>query len=194
MNGSVYQLAIPMDIGDMIPADDSVRLLDAVFERMDYTKLYAAYSRIGRNETSPKNLFKVLVYGGMNKNHATRGIEQACRRDVNYMYLLGREPAPDHSTISRFRSERLTGVIENLFDQFIRLLAEAGELSLESVFIDGTKLEANANRYSFVWKKTTQKNEAKMQDKMKADLPILAASFGLRFHVGVLQIKVKPQK
>ena len=184
LNGSVYQLAIPMDIGDMIPADDSVRLLDAVFERMDYTKLYAAYSRIGRNETSPKNLFKVLVYGGMNKNHATRGIEQACRRDVNYMYLLGREPAPDHSTISRFRSERLTGVIENLFDQFIRLLAEAGELSLESVFIDGTKLEANANRYSFVWKKTTQKNEAKMQDKMKADLPILAASFGLRFHVG----------
>ena len=65
-NGSVYQLAIPMDIGEMIPADDSVRLLDAVFERMDYTKLYAAYSRYGRIETSPKNLFKVIVYGGMN--------------------------------------------------------------------------------------------------------------------------------
>jgi len=168
----------------MIPADDSVRLLDAVFERMDYTKLYAAYSRIGRNETSPKNLFKVLVYGGMNKNHATRGIEQACRRDVNFMYLLGREPAPDHSTIARFRSERLTGVIDDLFDQFIRLLADMGELSLESVFIDGTKLEANANRYSFVWKKTTQKNEVKMQEKMKSELPKLASEFGLRFHAG----------
>ena len=173
-----------MDIGEMIPADDSVRLLDAVFERMDYTKLYAAYSRYGRIETSPKNLFKVIVYGGMNCIHSTRKIEQACRRDVNFMYLLGREPAPDHSTIARFRSDRLTGVIEDLFDQLVWLLAGAGELSLESVFIDGTKLEANANRYSFVWKKTTQKNEAKMQEKMRTELPKLAAEFGLRFHIG----------
>lgn len=173
-----------MDIGEMIPADDSVRLLDAVFERMDYTRLYAAYSRYGRIETSPKNLFKVLVYGGMNSIHSTRKIEQACRRDVNFMYLLGREPAPDHSTIARFRSDRLTGVIEDLFEQLVRLLAEAGELSLESVFIDGTKLEANANRYSFVWKKTTQKSETKMQEKMKAELPKLASEFGLRFHIG----------
>jgi len=173
-----------MDIGEMIPADDSVRLLDAVFERMDYTKLYAAYSRYGRIETSPKNLFKVVVYGGMNGRHSSRQLEQSCRRDVNYMYLLGREQAPDHATIARFRSERLTGVIDDLFDQFIRLLAEADELSLESVFIDGTKLEANANRYSFVWKKTTQKNEAKMQEKMRSELPKLAVEFGLRFHVG----------
>jgi transposase len=173
-----------MDIGEMIPADDSVRLLDAVFERIDYTKLYAAYSRYGRIETSPKNLFKVVIYGGMNGVHATRKIEQSCRRDINFMYLLGREPAPDHATIARFRSERLTGVIDDLFDQFIQLLAEAGELSLESVFIDGTKLEAYANRYSFVWKKSTQKNEAKMQAKMRSELPKLATKNGLRFHVG----------
>jgi transposase len=168
----------------MIPADDSVRLLDAVFERMDYSKLYAAYSRYGRIETSPKNLFKVMVYGGMNGRYSSRQIEQACRRDVNFMYLLGREPAPDHATIARFRSGRLPGVIEDLFNQFVRLLAEAGELSLESVFIDGTKLEANANRYSFVWKKSTQKREAKMQEQMKSELPHLAVEFGFRFHVG----------
>ena len=168
----------------MIPADDSVRLLDAVFERIDYTKLYAAYSRMGRIETSPKNLFKVVVYGGMSGAYSSRQIEESCRRDINFMYLLGREPAPDHATIARFRSERLPGVIDDLFDQLVQLLAESGELSLESVFIDGTKLEANANRYSFVWKKTTLKNEAKMQEKMKTELPNLAASFGLRFHVG----------
>jgi transposase len=183
-NGSVYQLVIPMDIGDMIPADDSVRLLNAVFERIDYTKLYAAYSRYGRIETSPKNLFKVVIYGRMNNIFTTRKLEQACRRDVNFMYLLEREPAPDHATIARFISERLSGVIDDLFSQFVQLLAEKGELSLESVFIDGTKLEANANRYSFVWKKSTQKNEAKMQDKMKAELPKLAAEFGIRFYVG----------
>lgn len=175
---------MPMDIGEIIPADDSVRLLDAVFERMDYTKLYAAYSRNGRIGTSPKNLFKVIVYGGMNSVYASRKIEQACRRDVNFMYLLGREPAPDHATIARFRSKRLTGVIDDLFNQLIELLAESGELSLESVFIDGTKLEANANRYSFVWKKSTQKNQAKMQEKMKSELPKLAGEFGVRFHAG----------
>ena len=180
----MYQLVIPMDIGEMIPADDSVRLLNAVFERMNYSKLYAAYSRMGRIETSPKNLFKVVVYGGMNGIFASRKIEQACRRDVNFMYLLGRGTAPDHATIARFRSERLTGVIEDLFKQFVELLSEAGELSLESVFIDGTKLEANANRYSFVWKKATQKNEAKMQEKMKSEIPKLAAEFGLGFHAG----------
>ena len=75
-------------------------------------------------------------------------------------------------------------MMEDLFSQLTRLLADAGELSLSSVFIDGTKVEANANRYSFVWKKSTQKHEAKLQEKMKAELPALAAEFGQRFHVG----------
>lgn len=173
-----------MDIGEMIPANDSVRLLSAVLERMDYSKLYTAYSRLGRIEKSPKILFKIMVYGYMNGIYSSRKLEQACRRDVNFMYLLGRSKAPDHATIARFRSERLTDAVEDLFSQLVHILAEMGELSLSSVFIDGTKLEANANRYSFVWKKSTQKNEARMQEKMKKELPKLAAEFKLRFHVG----------
>lgn len=184
---------MPMDIGEMISADDTVRLLSAVLERMDYSKLYAAYSRMGRIEMSPKRLFKILVYGYMNGIYSSRKLEQACRRDVNFMYLLGREKAPDHATIARFRSERLTEVIDDLFAQLVRQLADAGELSLSSVFIDGTKLEANANRYSFVWKKSTQKSEEKLQEKMKAQLPALAAEFGLRFYVGQT-IKAKDLK
>ena len=182
-----------MDIGDIIPADDSVRLLSAVLERMDYSKLEAAYSRLGRIERSPKRLFKILVYGYMNGIYSSRKLEQACRRDVNFIYLLGREKAPDHATIARFRSERLTEVIDDLFAQLVGQLADAGELSLSSVFIDGTKLEANANRYSFVWKKSTQSNEQKMQAKMKVQLPVLAAKLGLRFHVGQ-KIKAKDLK
>ncbi|HML33732.1 IS1182 family transposase [Sporomusa sphaeroides] len=182
-----------MDIGDMIPADDSVRLLSAVMERMDYSKLEAAYSRVGRIERSPKRLFKILVYGYMNGIYSSRKLEQACRRDVNFMYLLGREKVPDHATLARFRSERLTDVIDDLFTQLVRQLADAGELSLSSVFIDGTKLEANANRYSFVWKKSTQKHEQKLQEKMKGELPALAAGFGLRFYAGE-RIKAKDLK
>ena len=141
-----------LDVALLIPVDDSVRLLNAVFERIDYSKLRSAYSRIGRIERSPESLFKIVVYGYMNGIVSSLKLEQACRRDVNFMYLLGGAPAPDHATIARFRSERLTDAIEDLFTQLVKLLAEAGELSLSSVFIDGTKFEANANRYTFVWK------------------------------------------
>jgi transposase len=182
--GSVYQLAIPMDIGEIIPSDDSVRLLNAVFERMDYNKLHNAYSRIGRIETSPKNLFKVIIYGGMNGIFSSRKLEMSCQRDINFMYLLGREPAPDHSTIARFRSERLSGVIEELFMQLIAMLKENGEISCENLFIDGTKIEANAGRYTFVWKKSVCKNETRMQEKMKLELPMLSERFNLRFRIG----------
>ena len=182
--GSVYQLVLPMDIGELIPADDSVRLLDAILERMVYSKLYSAYSRLGRTETSPKNLFKILVYGNMSGVYSSRKLESSCRRDVNFMYLLGREPAPDHSTIARFRSERLCGVIEDLFRQVVELLTENGEISCENLFLDGTKLEASAGRYTFVWKGSVYKNEAKMQEKMKSELPKLAKEFGQRFWVG----------
>ena len=183
-NGSVYQLVLPMDIGEIIPEDDSVRLLNATMERMDYKELYAAYSRQGRIEYSPKDLFKIVIYGYMNRIYSSRDIESACRRDINFMYLLGRHPAPDHNTIARFRSERLPYAIDGLLVQLVDLLRDSGEISGETIFVDGTKIEANANRYSFVWKKTITKNEEKMQEKMGKELPTIASEFGIHFHVG----------
>lgn len=186
-------MALPMDVGLLIPEDDSVRLLSTVLERMDYTKLHAMYSRMGRMESSPESLFKIMVYGYMNGIYSSRKLEQACKRDINFMYLLKRGSVPDHTTIARFRSDRLSYVVDDLLTQLVHQLGEMGELSLSSVFIDGTKLEANANRYSFVWKKSTQKNEAKMQEKMKVELPKIADEFDIRFHVGE-KIQVKDLK
>lgn len=184
-NENIYQLLlIPTDIGELIPSDDSVRLLSTIMERMDYSKLYKTYSRMGRSETSPKKLFKILVYGYMNGIYSSRKLESSCRRDINFMYLLGREGAPDHSTIARFRSERLKGAIEELFCQLVELLKQNGEISCENLFIDGTKLEANAGRYTFVWKKSVGKHEVKMQEKMKEELPKLSKELGLRFWCG----------
>ena len=173
-----------MDIADWIPADDSVRLLDAILERMDYSQLYAAYSPYGRKAVSPKVLFKILVYGYMNCFYSSREIETACKRDINFIYLLGGSKPPDHTTIARFRSGLLAQAAEDLYRQLILQLAHEKELSLETVFIDGTKLEANAGRYTFVWKNATEKNEAKMQEKMKTELPEIAKTFGLKFYVG----------
>ena len=134
----------------MIPADDSVRLLNALLERMDYRKLYRAYSRVPKSSIRPKTLFKIVVYGYMNGDRSSRNMERCCRRDINYMYLLGKDKAPDHNTIARFRSVYLPNAMDHLFAQLVDLLAEEGELSLLSVFIDGTKLESFASKYTHV--------------------------------------------
>lgn len=165
------QLSLPIETGILIPADDSVRLLSQVLEELNYSKLYAAYSRFGRNPAvSPKNLFKVLVYGYMNNTYTSRQLETACRRDINYMWLLQGQKAPDHNTIARFRSGRLTGIIEDLFGQLVLYLHEHGEIAFENLFVDGTKIEACANKYSFVWKKATLKHEARLQTKARQAL------------------------
>jgi hypothetical protein len=118
----------------------------------------------------------------MNGFYSSRKIERACLRDINFMYLLGGAKAPDHNTIARFRTKRLTAdITDDLFEQFTMLLAEVGELSCENLFIDGTKAEAFPNRYKFVWKKSVEKQSAKMQEKMKKELPGLAANAGIAF-------------
>jgi transposase len=165
-NKGNYQLMLPLNYEVMIPEDDSVRLLNLIIEGMDLKELYEAYSALGRNPaTEPKNLFKVIVYAYMNWTYSTRKIETSCKRDINFMWLLAGDPAPDHSTISRFRKDRLGGIMETLFYQFVKILSELGEVTYENTFFDGTKLEANANRYTFVWKKALEKNELKMHLK-----------------------------
>jgi len=164
-----YQLVLPLNYEVIIPEDDSVRLLSQLTEELDYTELYRAYSSEGRNPvTEPKILFKVLTYAYMDFTYSSRKIESACHRDINYMWLLAGEPVPDHSTINRFRKDRLGEAMEGLFYQLVQKLCEIGEVKYENVFQDGTKIEANANRYSFVWKKAVEKNEAKMLLKVQA--------------------------
>ena len=145
--GSGYQLKIPLETEILIPEDDPVRLLDAICERMDYEELYAAYSEEGRLGYSPRILFKVMVYANMRKIYSTRGIEQSCCENIKFMYLLEGQSAPDHNTIGRFRKHRLREAMAGLFRQLVELLEQAGEIDLGTVFIDGTKIEAQANRY-----------------------------------------------
>jgi len=189
-----FQLFLPINFEMNIPADDSVRLLSNVLEELDYTELYRAYSRKEKKcAVSPKNLFKVLVYAYMCNLRSTRQIETACKRDINFMYLLEGAKAPDHNTIARFRSTRLEGIVEGLFNQVVLLLKDYGELSCENLFVDGTKIEANANKYTFVWKKTILKNQAKLQDRMHKELPALLAKYGFKMYLAE-DIKAKRLK
>ena len=174
-----------MEMEILIPSDATVRLLNAVLEEMDYSKLTATYSRIRRIEHSPRVLFKVVVYAFMRGIFSDRGIENACRENINFMYLLEGAPAPDHNTIARFRKEHLPSAIEDLLRQLVELLAAHGEISFSesAVFIDGTKIEANGNKYQFVWKKVVNKNREKMHAKMQEKLPGMLECLGLEMVV-----------
>ncbi len=150
----------------MIPADDPVRLLSAFVEGMELSDLYASYERVRKNQASPRQLFKVIVYAGMNRLYSSRDIETACRRDINFMYLLEGMPPPDHATIARFVSLHFGACSKKTLAEVTALLHKLGEISGKSIFIDGTKMESCANKYTFVWKKAVTKSMAKLFDKI----------------------------
>ncbi len=177
-NSDNYQLVMPLNLEVLIPEDDSVRLLSQITEELDYKNLKLAYSSKGRNPAvSPKTMFQILAYAYMNNIYTSRKIECACKRDINFIWLLQGQKAPDHNTIARFRTSRLCDCLDNLFSQLITKLAHLGEIKYENVFIDGTKIEANANKYTFVWKKSVNKNETKMRIKIGQMIDSINADF-----------------
>ena len=104
LNRKFYQLKLPFDIEFIIPDNDSVRLLNQFVDDMHLTELYSTYSKTRENQVSPMNMLKIMLYGYMNGLYSSRDIETACRRDINFMFLLEGASPPDHSTFARFRS------------------------------------------------------------------------------------------
>ena len=122
---SVYhQLKLPLDIEISIPSDDPVRLLNAFVEGMNLSDLYSTYDRIRKNQASPRQMLKIVIYASMNRIYSSRDIETSCRRDINFMYLLDGAPVPDHSTIARFISMHLSQCSKQLMSQVGTILLE----------------------------------------------------------------------
>ena len=152
----------------ILPENAPVRLTSVQLEELDYRNLYRAYSSRGRKSAAdPRVMFKVMVYGYQCGIYSSRKLEEACRYRVDFMWLLEEENAPDHATFARFRTGRCASAVEDLFYQYVRLLETQGETDHETVFIDGTKLESAAGRYTFVWRKTVEKQLAKVKEKVQ---------------------------
>jgi hypothetical protein len=111
-------------------------------------------------------LLKVLVYGYLNNTYSSRKLEAALKENIHFMWLSGMNK-PDHNTINRFRSDRLKDVLKTVFGQVVGLLVEAGHVSLKEVYTDGTKIEAQANRYTFVWGNAIKTSKARMEAQLK---------------------------
>ena len=161
------QLVLVLNSEILLPEDAPVRVTSAQLEELDYRKLYEAYSSKGRKSvTDPRVLFKVMAYGYQCGIYSSRKLEEACKYRVDFMWLLENGNAPDHSTLSRFRTGRCADAVEDLFYQYIRILEQQGEVDHKSVFIDGTKIESRAGRYTFNWRGTAEKNLTKAKQKV----------------------------
>jgi transposase len=192
-NGGNYQLKLPLNIDYMIPDNDSVRLLSQFVEEMDLKDLYSTYSRLRENQATPRQMLKIVLYSYMNHRYSSRLMEQSCRRDVNFMYLLEGSSVPDHATFARFRSIHFAPCSERIMAEMTNFLYDIGEISGNAIFIDGTKIEACANKYTFVWKKAVTKNLEKLLIKLADLIAQCEETFGIKL-VYQNQVKMKHVK
>ena len=176
-----YQFRLPLELEVLIPNDDPVRLLNVFVEDMELTDLYQTYGKVKKSQASPRQMFKIIIYAAMNRIYSSRDIESACRRDINFMYLLEGKPAPDHATIVRFISLHLSQCSKKTLAEVAGLLKARGEISGEHIFIDGTKIESAANRYTFVWKKAVTKHQKRLCQKIAVLVEELELLYGIRF-------------
>lgn len=163
---SVGQMSLlPQSLEELIPEEHLVRVVNAMLDRIDLKPLIAHYEGGGASSYHPLMMLKVLVYAYSEKTYSSRRIAKALRENVNYMWLSGGNK-PDHRTINNFRSGVLKEVVRDIFASVVELLAEDGYVKLENYFVDGTKIEANANAHKVVWAKRTANYKSKLREKI----------------------------
>ena len=155
---------LPPSLDELIPATHSVRVVDAVIESLNVDTILSSYRGGGNSCFHPRQMLKILVYAYLNNIYSSRRIEQCLRENIHYMWLGG-GIKPDHRTINYFRGKRLKGCFDTLFTQIVELLHKEGFVSLQVQYIDGTKIESAANKYSFVWRGSVEKYDARLREK-----------------------------
>ena len=159
----------PESMESYIPEDAPVRLVNQIVDQLDISKVLASYKGGGSSCYSPRMLLKVLFFAYMNNVYSCRKIEKQMNENIHYMWLSGRQ-FPKYNTINNFRSLHLKDTINQLFTQVVFLLVDMGYITLKEQYVDGTKLESKANKYTFVWRKSVEKYKDKLQEKIKVIL------------------------
>lgn len=168
-----------MDIEYSIPKDNPVWLVRDGVERMNLGKLFSTYSHLERNEVDPRQMLEIVIFAAMHGVRSSRAIEDFCQNRIDCQLLLNGKKAPDHSTIARFRSIHLAACAKDVLTEMDRYLDDHGELSGDTLFIDGTKVESFANKYKFVWKKGVSKRLAKMMEEIPDFFLKTETTFGI---------------
>jgi Transposase and inactivated derivatives len=155
----------PSSLEEKVPQDSPARLINQIVDNLDLSKVLKTYKGGGTSSYHPRMMLKVVLFAYLSNIYSCRKIENALSDRVSFMWLSGNQ-IPDHNTINRFRSTHLKKPIHDIFTQVVLMLVEMGYLSLDVAYIDGTKIESRANRYTFVWRKSVEKNKSKLEAKI----------------------------
>ena len=156
---------LPPSLDDLIASNHPVRVVNDVINKIDISPLLSKYKGGGTSSYHPAMLLKVVVYSYLVNIYSSRKMETAIKENIHLMWLSGMQK-PDHHTLNRFRGERLKEALKKIFVQVVELLADQGLVSLKEVYVDGTKIEANANKYTFVWGNSIKVNKEKMKKQL----------------------------
>ena len=162
------QLKLPLEIEKLIDISDPVYTFCEVMDHIDLSKFFVVKGyKTGRPRCDQQKLLKVILFAFMeNGISSLRDIEKLCRNDIRYLYLLDGMKAPSFATFGNFIRNELTDSIEQIFLDVNAYIFQQDHVDLEHTYIDGTKIEANANRYTWVWKKSCTKNRSKVFEKI----------------------------
>jgi transposase len=159
-------MMLPPSLEELIEENHPVRVVNQIIDSINIDPLLKKFKGGGTSSYHPRMLLKVLIYGYLNNTYSSRRMESGLKENIHFMWLAGMNK-PDHNTINRFRSDRLKDVLKTVFGKVVELLIEAGQLSLNEVYTDGTKLEAQANRYTFVWGRAIKTSKARMEEQLR---------------------------
>lgn len=166
------QTRIPVQIAEKLDICDPVLVFDGIMEEIAIWKYLRPeeYNPIGRPGYNRVNKLKTVLFGFMDKGYISlRELEDNCKVNLRYMYLMDGE-TPCYKAFGDFINEELTESIEDIFKAVIAYIREKEGVDMQHLYIDGSKYEANANKYTFVWKKGTEKSRYRLYEKITKQL------------------------
>ena len=178
-----------------LPDDDPVYTLKKVMEKLDFSGLLANCSDKGRTGYNPIMMYAVVTYANMRGIRSVDRIVDLCERDLAFIWLT-RGQKPKRDAFYDFKNRKLTSdVLDDLNYQFMRRLQKEGLVTLKELFIDGTKIEANANRYTFVWRGSINYHLAGLLDSIdqlfeKYNSFLQENDYGTKYELGNAQMFV----
>lgn len=158
-------MLLPPSLDEMIDQNHPVRVVNQIIDQIDISVLEKKYKGGGTSSYHPSMLLKLMVFAYLSNIYSSRRMEAGAKENIHFMWLTGMSK-PDHNTINRFRSERLQDVLKQIFAQVVLLLVDHGLISLKEAYVDGTKIEANANKYTFVWGKAIKTSKERIKKQM----------------------------
>ncbi|WP_338041140.1 IS1182 family transposase [Macrococcus brunensis] len=160
-NYNTNQLILPLDTRILFGDKDLCAIIHDLVESIPESQYSKYYNSRGASSYHPKMMLKIILYSYTQSVFSGRRIEASLNDSIRMMWL-SQEQKPSYRTINRFRVHPvMDDLLKNLYTNFRAQLTENNLIDEDAIFIDGTKIEANANKYSFVWKKTVLNNQSK---------------------------------